>query len=69
MADNRKTIKADHSIKVVLEDLKKSLKFSKESEVIGYLYAIYENHYPKITLPEHDKALRRMKDLHNQMSI
>ncbi len=57
------------AVKDILKDLKTSLKVSNESEVIAYLYAIYENHYAKITLPEHEKALKRVEDIHNQQTI
>jgi flagellin-specific chaperone FliS len=57
------------AISNILKDLKKTLKVKNESEVIGYLYAIYENHYPRITMPEHEKAMKRVEDIHNQQTI
>jgi flagellin-specific chaperone FliS len=65
----RITTNVNKAVKDILKDLKSSLKLSNESEVIAYLYAIYENHYPKITLPEQEKALQRMNDLHNQQTM
>lgn len=66
---SRKSIMTNQAISQTLKDLKASLKLKNESEVIGYLYGIYENHYPRITLPEHEKALQRMKELQNQLTI
>lgn len=67
--DERMNVKVSKSIKSTLKDLKSTLKVKNESEVIGYLYAIYEGHYPKVTMPEHENALKRMRDLHDQASL
>lgn len=53
----------------VIGDLKKSLGMSNVSEVILYLYAVYDGHYPKLTMPEHQEALRKVKDLLDQETL
>jgi flagellin-specific chaperone FliS len=67
--EERKSVKVNKDIKNILQSLKVKLNLSNESEIIAYLYAIYENHYPRITLPEHEKAMKRVEDIHNQLSI
>jgi hypothetical protein len=57
------------AVKNQINDLKDILKLKSESEVVGYLYAIYEAHYPKLTVIEHNKALERMTELHNQITL
>jgi flagellin-specific chaperone FliS len=66
---DRVTTNVTRSVKNILKDLKSTLKVSNESEVIAYLYAIYEERYPKLTLIEHENALRRMKEIVNQSEL
>jgi hypothetical protein len=57
------------SVKTIVQDLKKELKFSNESEVIAYMYAIYKGRYKEITLEEHRNALKTTEEIINQSSI
>ncbi|PAF30768.1 hypothetical protein CHI14_15895 [Paenibacillus sp. 7516] len=57
------------SVKTIVQDLKKDLEFSNESEVIAYLYAIYKDRYKTITLEEHRNALKTTEEIINQSSI
>ena len=65
----RVTTNVQKSVKQILHDLKDKLGVKNESEVIAYLYAIYEDRYPKITLIEHDQAMKRVEEIHSQGTL
>lgn len=56
-------------VKRIVEDLKKKIGLKNESQVIAYLYALYDDRLEKITLIEHEKALKRITEIHNQNSF
>lgn len=57
------------SVKTIVQDLKKDLELSNESEVIAYLYAIYNSRRKTLTLDEHRNALKTTEEIINQSSI
>lgn len=57
------------SVKTIVQDLKKDLELSNESEVIAYLYAIYNSRRKTITFDEHRNALKTTEEIINQSSI
>lgn len=56
-------------VKNIVVDLKKELNFRNESEVIAYLFAIREQYKEKITLIQHQDAIKRVEEILNQVSI
>lgn len=64
--DARKNVKVMPGVKRRLDDLKDHLSVKTEGEVIAYLATLYDEMYPKITLPVHKKMMENAKDLNNQ---
>lgn len=56
-------------VKVVVQDLKKELKFKNESEVIAYLAALREIYQDRITLTQHNEAIARRDQIINQSTL
>lgn len=69
MEQERKQMQVFSQTKQIVQDLKKSLGLKNESEVIAYLYAIYEMKFEKLTVIEDMKARERIKEIHNQAII
>lgn len=65
----RSMVQVYKPVKNILKDLKNALKVKNESEVIAYLYGIYEEKYPKLTVIEHEKALKKVEEIHSQGTI
>jgi hypothetical protein len=65
----RKTLQVLNSVKQIVQGIKKERGFKNESEVIAYLYALYEAQKPKITLQQHEDALKRKDEILNQLSF
>lgn len=55
--------------KRAVEDVKKELNLKNESEAIAYLYAIREIYKDKITFTQHNEAMEKVKELHNQQTM
>lgn len=67
--NNRKSIKVSPAVKVEIEGLKRKLNLKNESEVIAYLKVFYDQKRDIMTVTQHEKALRVVKDLQNQIII
>lgn len=65
----RKQMQVYTPIKNIVQDLKSSLQLSNESEVIAYLYALYEMQYPNLKVHEDLKARERIKEILNQLTF
>lgn len=65
----RKQMQVYSSVKTIVQDLKRDLELSNESEVIAYLYSIYKGRYKTITLEEHKQALKSTEEIISQSSI
>jgi len=55
MAESRKTTKVSAAVKSRLEELKATLELKNESQVIAYLLAMYDEHFPSTTVVQHKK--------------
>lgn len=51
----RRTTKVSPSVKARLEELKHFLDLKNESQVIGYMLAMYDEYFPKMTVIQHRK--------------
>jgi len=51
----RRTTKVSASVKDRLEELKATLDLKNESQVVAYLLAMYDEHFPKTTIVQHKK--------------
>jgi hypothetical protein len=40
-----------------------------ESEAIAYLVSLFEDTYPKITLPQHEGLMDKAKEMQNQLTF
>lgn len=64
-----KTIQVHSPVKNIVKDLKAELNFKSESEVIAYLASIREIYQDKITLNQHQEAMKKTQDIINQQSL
>lgn len=55
MNKTRRTTKVSASVKARLKELKVSLDLKNESQVVAYLLAMYDDHFPTMTLLDHKK--------------
>lgn len=70
MKDTRKNIKAVPAVKAELEALREELGFKTESQVLGYLMAMYRDQKTKrILLADHQRYMKESEEKHNQGSI
>jgi uncharacterized protein YbbC (DUF1343 family) len=53
-------------VKDRITDLKAHLKLKNESLVIGYLCALYDAKYDKLTVKEHELCLDQSEEMNNQ---
>lgn len=51
----RKTTKVSSTVKARLEELKVNLGLKNESQVVAYLLAMYDEHFPSMTVVQHRK--------------
>lgn len=65
----RKTIQANPVVKSGVAALKKEIGVKTESEVIAYLLNYYSDHKKTITLDEHNRLIRNVIHIHNQISL
>ncbi|KAA8786589.1 hypothetical protein EC604_22430 [Paenibacillus amylolyticus] len=65
----RKQMQVYSSVKAIVQDLKKDLELSNESEVIAYMYTIFNSRRKSITLDEHRAALQATRDIINQSTM
>lgn len=57
------------SVKSIVQDLKKDLGLSNESEVIAYLYTIFNSRRETISFDEHKAAIQATRELINQSTM
>jgi len=51
----RRTTKVSSRVKERLEELKTTLGLKNESQVVAYLLAMYDEHFPLMTVVQHRK--------------
>ena len=51
----RRTTKVSSRVKERLEELKTTLGLKNESQVVAYLLAMYDEHFPSTTVVQHRK--------------
>lgn len=56
-------------VKVRLQELKNHLKLKSESMVVGYLLALYDTSYDKLTVKQHEKCVDTAEALNRQEVI
>lgn len=64
-----KTVQLHGPVKNIVRDLKIKFNFKSESEAIAYLAAIRTIYEDKITLNQHEEALKMVQDILNQQTI
>jgi len=64
--DKRPRLDATEGVKNYVNEMKEHLKYKKDSEVIAYLIAVYEEKYKGITLPQDIEFRKRAEELNNQ---
>lgn len=65
----RKTVHVEANVKTALDDFAKGQGFKKASDAVAYLLAAQEMFADKITLKQHQEALRRAEELNAQQSM
>jgi hypothetical protein len=65
----RKMSQVYKPVKDKLLELKRTTGLKNESEVIAYLYALYESRYDKMSHKEHQDALDQAIIMHRQETI
>ena len=56
-----KQIQVQEKVRLLVQNLKKSLELNNASEVIAYLYTIYDSRYPNLTVIEDQKIREKTK--------
>ncbi|BFH18290.1 hypothetical protein J6TS7_21000 [Paenibacillus dendritiformis] len=67
--DKRKNVKVMPHVKDELKVIKDMLQVSTESHAVEYLLRVYRNKRLKITLAEHEEALKETRESHNQLTL
>lgn len=65
----RKQMQVYAQAKALVEEVKKELGLKNESEAIAYLYMIRDIYKDKITFVQHQEAMRRVEEIHNQQIL
>lgn len=65
----RKMMQVYSPVKTIVQNLKQELEFKNESEVIAYLYSIRDIYKDKITLVQHQDALKKVENILNQQTL
>lgn len=67
--DQRKNVKVSQGVKSELKLLKRSERFSNESELIAYLIEHYKLTHPTIRIMDDEKIKRAAKLLNGQITL